>query len=161
MSRTFLKAAAITGIAAFMAASAAHAASPVKAGSMACTVDDTNKSLFKTHVVMSCSYTDVNGNNAGDYEATISRTGLKLGTQKTTDIRWVVLTLGDPQNVTLDGTYVGGTAGASVGAGAGVNYLTGGFEGKISLQPWSAEGKTGIGFDISGQKMKVKSVPGS
>lgn len=161
MSLNLIKAVSIAAIAASMAFSAAHAASPVKAGELDCTVSGTDKTLFQTHLVLACSYVDVNGNNAGNYQAEINRTGLKLGTQKSTDITWVVFTLGDPDKVTLDGVYVGASAGASVGAGGGANYLTGGFDGKISLQPWSVEGKTGFGIDLSGQKMEIRSVPAS
>lgn len=57
--------------------SAIHAASPVKMGELNCIVKDTDKTLFKTHMVLACTYVDVNGNNAGNYEATINRTGLK------------------------------------------------------------------------------------
>lgn len=161
MSRTLLKAAGIAGIATFMALSAANAASPVKAGKLDCTVSDVDKTLFQTHLVLACSHVDESGTDVGNYQAEIDRTGLKLGSLETTNISWIILTLGDPEKVALDGTYVGVSAGASVGAGAGGNYLTGGFEGKISLQPWSAEGKTGFGVDLSGQKMVIKSVPAS
>jgi len=68
-------------------------------------------------------------------------------------------TLGDPENVKLDGTHVGAEAGVSVGAGVGANYLTGGFNGKLSLQPYSVEGKSGFGLNLGGQKFVLKSVP--
>ena len=161
MQRTLLKTAVTAGIAACMALSAANAASPVKAGALDCTVSDVDKTLFQTHLVLACSHVDANGNNVGNYQAEINRTGLKLGPQQTTSIGWAILTLGDPENVNLDGVYVGASASASLGAGAGANYLTGGFQGKISLQPWSAEGKTGFGIDLSGQKMEIRSVPPS
>ena len=130
-------------------------------GELKCTVDETNKSLFKTHMVMACDYVDVNGNNAGKYEASVNRTGLKVGWAKTKEMAWIVTTLGDETDVKIAGTYVGANAGASVGAGAGANYLVGGFNGKISLQPWSVEGKSGVGLELGGQKLELKELPES
>jgi len=161
MSRTVLKAAFLAGIVVSTAFSAAHAASPVKLGQLDCKVSDVEKTLFKTHLVLACSYVDVNGKNTGEYQAIINRTGLKIGNSDTTEFSWIVTTLGDVSDPKIAGTYFGAAAGASVGAGAGVNYLTGGFEGKISLQPWSVEGKSGLGLDLGGQKMELKEVPAS
>ena len=56
-------------------------------------------------------------------------------------------------------TVVGAEAGVSVGAGVGANYLTGGFNGKLSLQPYSGEGKSGFGLDLGGQELVLKGVP--
>lgn len=139
----------------------ALAVSPIKLGELNCKVDSTDKSLFKTHLVMSCDYVDVNGNNAGEYQAEMDRTGLKLGSTNVTTMTWVVTTVGDPSDPKIAGTYIGANAAASVGAGAGANYLTGGFSGKISIQPLSVEGKSGLGLELSGQKLELKEVSSS
>jgi len=44
----------------------------------------------------------------------------------------------------LAGHYGGGTAGATIGLGAGGNILVGGFEDSIALQPLSIEANTGL-----------------
>jgi hypothetical protein len=106
--------------------------------------------------VLDCAYIDVNGNNAGKYQGKIDRAGLDIGNMKTEQFTWVVSTLGDPADAKIAGTYIGAAAGASVGAGAGGNYLTGGFEGKISLQPLSAESKSGFGVSLAGQKLVLE-----
>ena len=134
------------------------AASPVKLGELACEVSSEDDKLLRNSIVLACSYIDVGGNNAGSYKGTIERAGLDIGTIKSEQFTWIVSTLGDPADAKIAGTYVGATAGASAGAGAAGNYLTGGFDGKISLQPLSAETKSGIGISLAGQKLVLEEV---
>ena len=150
MSINISSAIVLMGVAASLAFIPAHAASPVKVGELNCSVSDVDKTLFETHLVLDCSFIDSNGKKAGTYQATVDRKGLAVGDIKATEFRWIVGTLGDPANVKLDGSYVGAEMGVSVGAGGGANYLTGGFNGKISLQPYSGEGKTGFGMELGG-----------
>ncbi len=135
-----------------------HAGSPVKLGELKCMVTEVDKKPLKRQIVLDCAYVDVKGNNAGSYRATIARAGLGMGNMTTEQLTWLVSTLGDPSDAKIAGTYFGAAAGASVGAGLGGNYLTGGFEGKISLQPLSAEGKSGFGVSLSGQKLVLEEV---
>lgn len=147
----------------FFAATAAFqvvAESPVKIGQLDCTVTASEGGILSSDIVLACQYIDANGNNAGDYKGTIDRTGLDLGNMETEKLSWIVTTLGDPADAKIEGTYIGAAAGASVGAGAGGNYLTGGFSGKISLQPWSGETKSGFGISLSGQKLVLEEVSG-
>ena len=153
MSKRITSLIALMGVAASMAFTPVYAESPVKLGTLECAVNDVDKTLMNTHIVLKCDYVDANGNNEGTYQGTIDRTGLDIGNIETTTFAWIVSTVGEEKNVKLDGTYVGAQAGASVGAGAGANWLTGGFNGKISLQPWSAEGKSGFGIGLGGQKL--------
>lgn len=133
------------------------AASPVKIGELTCKVSSEDDKLLQNSIVLACSYVDVGGNNAGLYDGTIERAGIDLGTIQSEQFTWVVSTLGDPADAKIAGTYFGATAGASAGAGAAGNYLTGGFDGKISLQPLSAETKSGFGVSLAGQKLVLKS----
>jgi hypothetical protein len=135
-----------------------QAESPVKLGELTCMVSEVDQKLLKTHVVLDCAYVDVNGNNAGNYQGQIDRTGLDIGNMKTEQFTWVVSTLGDPADTKIAGTYIGAAAGASVGAGAGGNYLAGGFDGKISLQPLSVESESGFGVSLAGQKLVLEQV---
>lgn len=137
-------------------ASPVKAASPVKLGELTCEVSGSENKLLQESIVLSCSYIDAGGNNAGSYEGTMDRAGLDIGTIETEQFTWIVSTLGDPSDAKIAGTYFGATAGASAGAGAAGNYLTGGFEGKISLQPLSVETKSGFGVSLAGQKLVLK-----
>lgn len=162
MEQTMVKRTNLTMAAAFLATViatvSAQAASPVKLGQLNCRVADSGGSLLRKEIVLDCTYIDVNGNNAGTYKGTIGRTGLNIGNIKTEQFTWIVGTVGDPGDAKIAGTYIGAAAGASAGAGAGANYLTGGFQGKISLQPLSAESKSGFGVSLAGQKLVLEEV---
>lgn len=145
-------------LAGLMPVGAALAQSPAKIGILDCVVSDADKSLFTTHLVLRCAFTTSDGGAKRNYQATIDRTGLSLGNIATTKFSWIVATVGSAENVKLDGTYIGAQAGVSAGAGLGGNYLTGGFNKKISLQPYSAEGKQGFGLQLGGQSLQLKEI---
>jgi hypothetical protein len=136
----------------------APAQSPVKIGSLVCSVTEEDKTLVKTHLVLACDFTGLDEQLLGRYQGTVDRVGLNLGNIRGGELTWIVATLGTPENVDLDGTYVGAEAGVSVGQGLGANYLTGGFNRKFSLQPYSVEGKSGFGLALGGQSLVLESV---
>lgn len=150
--------AAAACVAAASFAVSAKADSAIKLGELNCQVVEYEDGLLKTEITLDCSYVDANGKNAGAYKGKINRTGLDIGNIKTEKFTWIVSTLGDPADAKIAGTYIGATGGASAGAGAAVNYLTGGFQGKISLQPLSAESKSGFGVSLAGQKLLLEEV---
>ena len=152
--------AAVTCAAVISFAVTVTADSAVKLGELNCQVAEYDDGLLKTEITLDCSYIDANGNNAGAYKGKIDRTGVDVGNIKTEMFTWVVSTLGAPADAKIAGTYIGATGGASAGAGAAANYLTGGFEGKISLQPLSAESKSGFGVSLAGQKLLLEEVQG-
>jgi hypothetical protein len=158
MSKNLNAVLAIASVTTVLAVSSAQAESAVKLGELNCMVSETDETLLQTHIVLDCTYVDANGNNAGTYQGQIDRTGLDVGNMETEKFTWVVSTLGDPADAKIAGTYIGAAAGASAGAGAGGNYLTGGFQGKISLQPYSAETRSGFGVSLAGQKLVLEEV---
>lgn len=141
--------------------SVALAESPVKIGELQCSVVDTDKKLLETILTLNCVFTGIDGETIRSYRGTVDRKGLSLGSIGTDKIIWIVATLGEPENVKLDGTYLGAEAGVSAGAGIGANYLVGGFNKKISMQPYSAEGKKGIGLALGAQSLKLEEIPAS
>ena len=160
MSIQICKTVAAACVAAVSLAVSASADSAVKLGELNCQVVNYDDGLLKTEITLDCSYVDANGNNAGTYKGKIGRTGLDIGNIKTEKFTWIVSTLGNPADAKIAGTYIGATGGASAGAGAAANYLTGGFEGKISLQPYSVESKSGFGISLAGQKLLLEEVQG-
>lgn len=153
--RLLAAAAAITTCA---SVSPAWAQSPVKVGELDCSVSDSDKTLFSTHLVLACDFKNIDGSTIRSYQGTIDRKGISLGSIETGKFAWIVATLGEPENVKLDGTYLGAEAGVAVGTGLGGNYLTGGFNKKISLQPYSVEGKQGIGLELGGQSLVLTEI---
>ncbi len=59
----------------------------------------------------------------------------------------------------LSGTYVGGSAQATVGVGAGANALIGGLNKSIALQPLSLEGSKGLNVAAGIGSITLKPAP--
>ena len=138
----------------------ANAESAVKIGRLDCDLVGVQSGILKKRVSMNCSFLPNRSSKRQHYRATIVRTGVALGNIRVKRLSWVVATLGKRDNVKLTGTYVGAQLGASVGAGVGANYLVGGFNKKISLQPYSLEGKRGLGIQLGVQSLKLREVSG-
>jgi hypothetical protein len=79
------------------------------------------------------------------YHGTISKFGLDIGATKQTAIAWAVLapTSRLPPG-SLNGTYGGVSAEATVGLGVGANALVGGSNKNIILQPLSVQAQQGL-----------------
>ena len=93
------------------------------------------------------------------YVASIRRVGLDIGVNQSTVLAWAVYA---PTRTSgpgsLSGVYVGGSANATLGVGAGVNALFGGSDYTISLQPVSFQGQTGIGATGGVSALQLQSV---
>ena len=62
-----------------------------------------------------------------------------------------------PSPGALDGHYGGATASAAVGVGLGANFLIGGSDQSIALQPLSIEGSPGLNIAAGIGEMTLKS----
>jgi len=142
-------------------AGVALAQSPVRIGELKCAVTETDKKLMETILTLNCAFFGNEGKNLGSYRGTVDRKGISLGSIGTEQIIWIVATAGDPANAKLDGTYLGAEAGVSAGAGVGANYLVGGGNKRISMQPYSVEGKKGFGVALGAQSLKLEEIPAS
>jgi hypothetical protein len=78
------------------------------------------------------------------YEGTLSRVGLDLGATSGGKIIWAVFAGTNRFAGMLNGTYVGASGEASIGAGLGANVLVGGSNNSVALQPVSVQGQTGL-----------------
>ena len=58
----------------------------------------------------------------------------------------------------LSGDYVGPSAAASVGVGAGANLLVGGSGSSFTLQPLSVEAQTGLNLAVGVSSFQLRSV---
>ncbi len=93
------------------------------------------------------------------YVASIRRVGLDIGVNQSTVLAWAVYApTRTPGPGSLSGVYVGGSANATLGIGAGVNALFGGSDYTISLQPVSFQGQTGIGAAGGVSALQLQSV---
>ena len=93
------------------------------------------------------------------YVSAIRRVGLDIGVNQSTVLAWAVYApTRTPGPGSLSGAYVGGSANATLGVGAGVNALFGGSDYTISLQPVSFQGQTGIGAAGGISALQLQSV---
>jgi hypothetical protein len=91
------------------------------------------------------------------YIATIRKVGLDLGITQETALAWAVyapvnrLGPGD-----LAGDYAGAQGSASVGVGGGGNWLVGGSNNTIALQPLSLQGQVGLNIAAGLESLELR-----
>ena len=109
---------------------------------------------------MSCRFIPDNLPGASEaYAGNVSTVGLDVGLTAGGAMAWAVYA--PTQRMApgaLSGTYSGVTASATVGVGIGGNFLVGGSQNTVALQPWSVEGSTGL--NASGGVKNLELRPG-
>ncbi|WP_136659391.1 DUF992 domain-containing protein [Nitratireductor sp. XY-223] len=130
--------------AAAVGATPATASDLIKIGQLGCSVADVGNHILVSYKTLGCEYTSIDGSTER-YDGSVEKFGLDLGKADRTDlIWWVFAPTRSVPNGALNGTYVGASAEATVGVGAGANVLVGGFENSISLQPVNIQLQTGL-----------------
>jgi hypothetical protein len=91
------------------------------------------------------------------YRGQINKFGLDVGTTKQAVISWAVLapTANLPPR-SLNGTYAGVSAEATVGVGVGANALVGGSVRSIVLQPLSVQAQEGINIAAGVSSLQLR-----
>jgi hypothetical protein len=91
------------------------------------------------------------------YRGTVSKLGLDIGSTKQASIAWAVLapTANLPPR-SLNGTYGGVGAEATVGVGLGANALVGGSRRSIILQPLSVQAQQGLNIAAGVQSLELR-----
>jgi hypothetical protein len=145
LNMTVIKLGAIAlTIAGAIGSAQAQTQSGLKAGALTCDVSSGWGVIFGSTRDVNCSYQPIKG-NVEHYTGHISKYGVDIGYTRGGVIIWAVLApTTDLSPGALAGHYLGATAGASVGIGAGVHALIGGSKRSIALQPVSIEGNTGL-----------------
>ncbi len=145
MARRFLAGAAALAVAGTLFAFPA-AADPagVQVGVLNCNVASGWGLVFGSTRELRCVYKPAQGESE-HYIGHISKFGVDIGYTDAGVMVWAVFApTTSLKPGSLAGGYGGATASATVGIGAGVNALIGGFRRSISLQPVSIEGNTGL-----------------
>lgn len=135
-----------------LAAQAQTAPKGVNVGSLTCTVAGGVGFVFGSSKDLDCILAKTDG-TAEHYTGTIKKYGVDLGFTKQGHVVWLVFAPGQVAKGALAGDYVGPTASASVGVGAGANVLIGGGNKQVSLQPVSVEGN--VGLNVAGGLAEV------
>lgn len=133
-----------------MTAGAAQAATQVKVGVLTCTVDPGIGFIIGSSKDMTCRFKR-DGYNTERYQGNIKKLGIDIGVTGRTEIVWLVFSASSTKygKGSLAGTYVGGSAEATLGVGLGGNWLIGGSRKGFALQPWSIQGQTGLNYSVA------------
>jgi hypothetical protein len=122
----------------------AHAQGGVQVGTLTCNVAGGWGFVFGSSKAIRCTFARAGG-GPEHYAGSINKFGVDIGYTQGGVLVWGVFA---PSAAlapgALSGNYVGVTASATVGVGAGANALVGGSNRTISLQPLSIEGNTGL-----------------
>jgi hypothetical protein len=131
------------GAVAGMIATAAQA-QVVQVGTLTCDVAPGVGMVVVSRKEVTCTFQNAAG-ELETYDGAISKLGVDIGVTQGFGIVWAVFApSGNVVRGALSGSYVGGTAQATVGVGVGANALIGGFRRSVSLQPLSLSGQTGL-----------------
>jgi len=118
--------------------------SGVKAGYLSCNEASGWGFVLASSRALKCTYTS-NSGQTERYTGHITKVGVDVGYVGSGVVLWAVLApTSDPGKGALAGSYVGVTAGATLGGGGSADVLVGGSNKSISLQPLSIEGTTGL-----------------
>ena len=145
MTRTFrlMISAAVLGTL-VIAAPAQAAPHGVNVGTLTCNVASGWGFVFGSSKDLHCTFREHN-RTAIRYTGSISKFGIDIGYTEGGVLLWgVIAPSSDVRPGSLDGDYVGASAGATVGVGVGANVLIGGFGKSITLQPLSVSGNRGL-----------------
>jgi hypothetical protein len=134
---------------ALAAAFAAPASANTKVGTLDCDISAGVGMVVVSQKGVKCVFTPSTTRRPEIYRGTISKYGVDVGFTSGGHMIWAVFApTTDKLRGALAGSYVGATAEATVGAGAGANALLGGSNQTITLQPLSIQGQTGLNLAV-------------
>ncbi|MBO1903629.1 DUF992 domain-containing protein [Microvirga sp. 3-52] len=146
MRRAALAVAAFSLLAS-LGATEAQAQNRGRVGVLSCSVSGGIGLIVTSQKTTLCTFNPRRGPNER-YVGSIRRFGLDIGATRGGILTWAVFSRGSVAPGSLAGSYVGGGAEATAGAGVGANVLVGGSNRSISLQPVSVGGQTGLNFAL-------------
>ena len=116
----------------------------VQAGTLTCDISGGIGFIIGSQKAINCSFVPVVAGPPEFYSGTINKLGIDLGGTRSGVMVWAVYAPTNRAGGFLAGTYIGGSAEATVGAGVGANILVGGSNHTVELQPISVQEQTGI-----------------
>jgi hypothetical protein len=153
----FLRSAGTAALALSLSAASAQA-SGSQIGTLSCELSGGVGLIVTSSQTMTCQLQPASG-RVERYSGTVNRFGLDIGVVTGARMVWAVIsTVGRPGPGALAGTYVGVTAGGTVGVGAGANLLVAGSERSFSLQPLSLQTQGGLNLAAGVSEMVLTAV---
>lgn len=135
---------------AMLVSAPAQADTRVQVGVLHCSVEPGIGLLLGSRKDLSCQFKR-DGHRAETYHGDITKIGLDIGVTGRTEIVWLVFSASSTKYGpgSLAGSYVGGSAEATLGVGLGGNWLIGGSRRGYALQPWSIQGQVGLNYSVA------------
>jgi hypothetical protein len=129
----------------------------VRLGTLTCRLTGVDDDIVYTDEKFACSFEPSSG-KVESYIGQIKEVGLDLSVTKGFTMTWYVVSAAAASYKPGDmaGTYVGASADASAGSGGGVDYLVGGFNNQIALQPWATGSESGTGVSVGIETFELK-----
>jgi hypothetical protein len=147
MSRNFrlLASAAVAAAAISLAGTANAGPAGIRVGTLSCHVSSGWGYILGSSRRVNCDFEPSGIPEGEHYVGHMSKIGMDIGYTGGGRMVWAVFApSSDIDPGTLQGTYTGATASATVGVGLGAHALIGGFDKSIALQPLSVEGNSGL-----------------
>src|SRR3954454_1374845 len=146
-NRSLIAAAILAAAGTMIFASTAQAQKRVRTGTLRCSVAPGIAFVIGSRA-LNCSFRPVRGARES-YSGRLTKAGFNFGVTGRGVLVWGVFEPAGRHRV-IDGTYVGATGEASLGAGIGANALVGGTNDSVALQPLSLQGQTGVNVALGG-----------
>lgn len=125
----------------------------INIGTLECIVEGGIGLIITSTKAMDCVYKSTTGRE-DVYTGKLSKFGLDIGVTGEARMIWGVFSPGIVEYGALSGRYVGASAEATAGIGAGANALVGG--SNITLQPLSVQVQTGLNAALGVSSMTLE-----
>ena len=136
-----------------------EAQSKIEVGMLRCDLTGKSNYVVLSKSEYACTLESENEAEDAVYVAKIDKIGVDLNLTEQQKLYWAVMSSTDKFTTDMmDGEYVGVSADAALGLGAGVKVLVGGESDRISLQPVSANTSAGIGVAAGLENMELRRV---
>jgi Protein of unknown function (DUF992) len=116
----------------------------VRAGTLACDISPGFGLIVGSQKNVTCTFSPSQRGPREAYRGTINKIGLDIGGTTGGKMVWAVYAPTSRGYGALAGSYGGANVEGTVGVGAGANFLVGGSNRTITLQPISVQGQTGL-----------------
>jgi len=128
----------------------------IKAGMLTCELTGGKNFVVISEASYNCNFKVANSDEVEQYTAEIDKLGIDLSVEKAETLKWVVIAAtGTFDPGLINGDYIGVSADAAFGLGAGARVQVGGVDDSITLQPVSVSGREGMGIAVGVEHMKL------
>ncbi|WP_233416869.1 DUF992 domain-containing protein [Halovulum marinum] len=130
----------------------------LEAGMLTCNLTSSTNLVVISDANYECVF-DTSDDSKPDeiYTMNIAKLGVDLSIEKAETLKWAVLSAtGRFDQGLITGEYVGASADAAFGLGAGARVQIGGLDDSITLQPVSVSGREGLGIAAGVEQMSLE-----